>query len=171
MAKTNRKQNVESAQALSAAEVEKLVVNPSTDTAVSNGETESTDTQTEVVSSQPLTVVENTFDRVAFLEKHKGNKSAAIRELTSLNHKTAEIAKMLEIKYQHVRGVQMQVLGAKVGSAAAKPVEVMTVENAISLLLEKKVIDEEMAMELRAQVTRDNIDANVAGEEVSAEVE
>jgi len=44
------------------------------------------------------------FDRITFLKQH-GTKSAAIRKLSADGKSRGDIAKMLDIRYQHVRNV------------------------------------------------------------------
>jgi hypothetical protein len=44
------------------------------------------------------------FDHVGFIKKH-GTKSAAIRALIAQGKTRGEVAKMLQIRYQHVRNV------------------------------------------------------------------
>jgi hypothetical protein len=58
------------------------------------------------------------FDREAFLKQHNGNKSAAIRALRAMGMEVGPIAKALILKYQHVRNVLIQQLGAKVAPVA-----------------------------------------------------
>lgn len=48
--------------------------------------------------------VKATFDAAAFITA-SGTKSAAIRRLNEQNHSRGDIAKMLNIRYQHVRNV------------------------------------------------------------------
>jgi hypothetical protein len=57
------------------------------------------------------------FDAAAFIAKH-GTKSAAIRALRSQNYSVAMISKMLDIRYQHVRNVLLQKIGAKMVTPA-----------------------------------------------------
>jgi hypothetical protein len=74
-----------------------------------NNETSNVET-----TSAPAPV--ETFDRVAFMEQHGNVKSRAIRALYVEGKTVNEIAKALEIKYQHVRNVLMQPLGGKLPS-------------------------------------------------------
>jgi hypothetical protein len=56
------------------------------------------------------------FDAEDFIKKH-GTKSAAIRALRAEGKEVKDISKLLGIRYQHVRNVLMQMIGAKVPSA------------------------------------------------------
>lgn len=61
----------------------------------------------EVVIDTNEAQVEKKFDLVALTEKLK-TKSAVIRYLSSEGMKRGEIAKLLNIRYQHVRNVLIQ---------------------------------------------------------------
>ena len=59
---------------------------------------------TETALSETNQVSETKFDREAFISEC-GSKSAAIRKLSADGKSRGEIAKMLELRYQHVRNV------------------------------------------------------------------
>ncbi len=56
------------------------------------------------LEAQKEVVVE--FDAGSFIKKH-GTKSAAIRQLLSEGKTRSEVAKLLKIRYQHVRNVEI----------------------------------------------------------------
>lgn len=56
------------------------------------------------MNNQTTKTKEDKFDAAAFIAKH-GTKSAAIRALTAEGKSRGDIAKMLNIRYQHVRNV------------------------------------------------------------------
>jgi DNA-binding NarL/FixJ family response regulator len=71
-------------------------------------------TKTNTTKTATQTQVEAKKDEVALYQETKtqkelltkyGNKSQAIRALAKEGHKTAEIARLLNIRYQHVRNV------------------------------------------------------------------
>jgi len=45
------------------------------------------------------------FDKAAYITSHGGTKSSAIRALTADGKTRGEVAKLLDIRYQHVRNV------------------------------------------------------------------
>jgi transposase len=54
-----------------------------------------------------------TFNREEFMAQHGNVKSRAIRALYAEGKNVTEIAKALDVKYQHVRNVLMQPIGGK----------------------------------------------------------
>jgi len=69
--------------------------------------TVSKQTKQEVLTTEVSTtqeVLTTPFDRDGFIKKH-GTKSSAIRALTAEGHERKVVAKMLGIRYQHVRNV------------------------------------------------------------------
>jgi len=54
--------------------------------------------------AQPTTPASQEFDAAKFVQE-VGTKSAAIRRLTAEGKTRSEVAKMLGIRYQHVRNV------------------------------------------------------------------
>lgn len=53
------------------------------------------------------TKTEPTFNRAEFMAKHGGTKSGAIRALIKDGKSRGEVAKLMGIRYQHVRNVMI----------------------------------------------------------------
>jgi hypothetical protein len=75
---------------------------------------------TEVVAPTMAPKIEGT--QVELIAKY-GNKSGAIRALNSQGFKTADIARALDIRYQHVRNVLTQPLKRVIKEERAKATE------------------------------------------------
>lgn len=58
------------------------------------------------MSKQQTNPIQSDFDRDAFI-KEQGSKSAAIRKLLGDGKTRGEVAKMLGLRYQHVRNVEI----------------------------------------------------------------
>jgi hypothetical protein len=101
-----------------AAAIEKAVEQPAPEA------TTSTAPVVEVkVAEQPKAIpgLPANFNKDAFLAQHNGNKSAAIRALRAMGMEVGPISKAMEVKYQHVRNVLLQPLGAKIAPVTSAP--------------------------------------------------
>lgn len=62
------------------------------------------------------------FDLNKFISEHGGTKSGAIRALTAQGKTRGEVAKIMNIKYQHVRNVLITPIKQAVNKTATAPV-------------------------------------------------
>jgi hypothetical protein len=101
-----------------AAAIEKAVEQPAPDTSTSTAPV----VEVQKTAEQPkIPGLPANFNKDAFLAQHNGNKSAAIRALRAMGMEVGPISKAMEVKYQHVRNVLLQPLGAKIAPVTSAP--------------------------------------------------
>jgi hypothetical protein len=114
----NQNQNVAAIAATVASAIEKAVERPAPDT---NTSTAPIVEVQKVAEAPKIPGLPANFNKDAFLAQHNGNKSAAIRALRAMGMEVGPIAKAMEVKYQHVRNVLLQPLGAKIAPVTSAP--------------------------------------------------
>lgn len=73
---------------------------------------------TKTVEQKPV----STFNAAKFINEHGGTKSGAIRALIASGKSRGEVAKLLDIRYQHVRNVMITPIKKAVDRTVVAPV-------------------------------------------------